>query len=101
MSKKDKKEFSKKIFYIVISIYLFVIVYAMALMWRIRTTDGLVYLITSVAGLATTTVGFYFWKAKMENMIKLSKKNKITMDELKDIEDDINDYDVPYNNGGL
>lgn len=101
MKSQKKTEFSKKIFTTVISLFLLVILYAMALMWRIRTTDGLVYLITSVAGLATTTIGFYFWKAKMENMVKLSKENQMTMDEIKDVEKDIKDYEVSINNGGM
>ena len=91
---KPKKEFSKKIFNIVITIFIIVIFYAMALMWKTGTTDGLIYLIHSVGTLASVTIGFYYWKAKMENMIKLSKENNITLDEVKEIESNMNDYDV-------
>lgn len=91
---KPKKEFSKKIFNIVITLFIIVIFYAMALMWKTGTIDGLMYLIPSVGTLASVTIGFYYWKAKMENMIKLSKENNITLDEVKEIESNMNDYDV-------
>ena len=91
---KPKKEFSKKIFNIVITIFIIVIFYARALMWKTGTTDGLMYLILSVGTLASVTIGFYYWKAKMENMIKLSKENNITLDEVKEIESNMDDYDV-------
>ena len=91
---KPQKEFSKKIFNIVITLFIIVIFYAMALMWKTNTTDGLMYLIPAVGTLASVTIGFYYWKAKMENMIKLSKENNITLDEVKEIESNMDDYDV-------
>ena len=91
---KPKKEFSKKIFNIVITLFIIVIFYAMALMWKTNNTDGLMYLIPSVGTLASVTIGFYYWKAKMENMIKLGKENNITLDEVKEIESNMDDYDV-------
>ena len=97
---KPKKEFSKKIFNIVITLFIIVIFYAMALMWKTGTTDGLMYLIPSVGTLTSVTIGFYYWKAKMENMIKLSKENNITLDEVKEIENNIDDYDIKVDNGG-
>lgn len=97
---KPKKEFSKKIFNIVITIFIIVIFYAMALMWKTGTTDGLMYLIPSVGTLASVTIGFYYWKAKMENMIKLSKENNIALDEIKEIESNMDDYDIKVDNGG-
>ena len=65
---KPKKEFSKKIFNIVITLFIIVIFYAMALMWKTENTDALAYLIPSVSGLSVTCCGFYFWKAKVENV---------------------------------
>ena len=91
---KPKKEFSKRIFNIVITLFIIVIFYAIALMWKTNTTDGLMYLIPAVGTLASVTIGFYYWKAKMENMIKLSKENNITLDEVKEIESNMDDYDV-------
>ena len=91
---KPKKDFSKKIFNIVITLFIIVIFYAMALMWKTNNTDGLMYLILSVGTLASVTIGFYYWKAKMENMIKLGKENNITLDDVKGIENNMEDYDV-------
>lgn len=91
---KPKKEFSKKIFNIVITLFIIVLFYSMALMWKTNTTDGLMYLIPAVGTLASVTVGFYYWKAKMENMIKLRKENDMTMEEIKEIEMNMDDYNV-------
>ena len=97
---KPKKEFSKKIFNIVITLFIIVIFYAMALMWKTNTTDGLMYLIPAVGTLTSVTIGFYYWKAKMENMIKLSKEYNITLDDVKEIENNMEDYDIKVDNGG-
>jgi hypothetical protein len=91
---KPKKEFSKKIFNIVITLFIIVLFYSMALMWKTNMTDGLMYLIPSVSGLTATCIGFYMWKAKMENVIKISKENKMTINEVKNIETSMSDYDV-------
>ena len=91
---KPKKEFSKKIFNIVITLFIIVIFYAMVLMWKTNTTDGLMYLIPAVGTLASVTIGFYYWKAKMENMVKLSKENDIALEEIKEIESTMDDFNV-------
>ena len=90
---KPKKEFSKKIFNIVITLFIVVIFYAMALMWKTNTTDGLMYLIPAVGTLASVTIGFYYWKAKMENMVKLSKENDMSIDDVNSIQVDMDNYD--------
>lgn len=91
---KPKKEFSKKIFNIVIILFIIVIFYAMALMWKTNTTDGLMYLIPSVGTLASVTIGFYYWKAKMENIVKLSKENDMSIDDVNSIQVDMDNYDI-------
>ena len=97
---KPKKEFSKKIFNIVITLFIIVLFFSMALMWKTNMTDGLMYLIPSVGTLVSVTIGFYFWKAKMENMIKLSKENDKSLEEIKEIEMNMDDYDVHVDDGG-
>lgn len=94
--KKEKKklEFSKKIFNIIITIFIIVIAYSMALMWKTDDTSALSYLIPSVGALAGTATGFYFWKSKYENIIKLSKENNMSIDEVKELESEMSDYDV-------
>ena len=91
---KPKKEFSKKIFNIVITLFIIVIFYAMALMWKTNTTDGLMYLIPAVGTLASVTIAFYYWKAKMENIVKLSKENDMSIDDVNSIQVDIDNYDI-------
>lgn len=91
-----KKEFSKKIFNIVITLFIVVILYSMILMWVTGDASPLCYLIPSVSGLAATSVGFYYHKAQVENRIKLSKEYKISEEDIRSIEDKeqsiINDY---------
>ena len=82
-NKFKRMEFSKKIFYIVITLFIIVLVYSMALMWKTGITDGLAYLIPSVGTIAATAIGFYYWKAKAENAIKLSKKYETSLEEIK------------------
>ena len=91
---KPKKEFSKKIFDIVITLFIIVIFYAMALMWKTNTTDGLMYLIPAVGTLASVTIGFYYWKAKMENIVKLSKENDMSIDDVNSIQVNMDNYDI-------
>ena len=44
-----------------------------------RDTSPLAYLIPGVFGLSTIAHGFYFWKAKAENLHKFGQDDKITM----------------------
>lgn len=84
MKQKKKIEFSKKIFYMISTITCIVIAYSMALMWYTKDSSALAYLIPSVFTELATCTGFYFWKAKAENKIKLEKKyeTKIEPDEV-------------------
>ena len=91
---KPKKEFSKKIFNIVITLFIIVIFYAMALMWKTNTTDGLMYLIPAVGTLASVTIGFYYWKSKMENIVKLSKENDMSIDDVNSVHVNMDNYDI-------
>ena len=86
---KKKKEFSKKIFNIVITIFIVVVLYSMALMWKTENTDALAYLLPAVGALAATATGFYYNKAKLENRIKLSKEYETSMEEIEDMENQI------------
>ena len=65
VKKKPPKEFSKKIF-------------TMVMIWRTLDLSPLAYLIPSVAAEVATGTGFYYSKAKVENRIKLMRQNKVT-----------------------
>jgi c-di-AMP phosphodiesterase-like protein len=72
---KKKMEFSKKIFYMITVFTVIVIIYSMALMWKTNDSSALAYLIPSVFTELATCTGFYFWKARKENEIKILKKH--------------------------
>ena len=90
--KKSKMEFSKKIFYVVITLFVVIIFYSMALMWKTESTDALAYLIPSVSGLTATTIGFYYNKAKLENQIKLSQMYGIDLGAVQTLDDSTENY---------
>ena len=94
-----RMEFSKKVFYIITTLFIIVLIYSMALMWKTDTTDGLAYLIPSVGAIAATATGFYYWKARAENLVKLSKKYNMSLEEIKETEQNFNDFNVETYNG--
>ena len=82
MAKKKKKtEFSKKIFYIITTLTIIIVLYSMALMWYTQDSSALSYLIPAIFGELGVSTGFYYWKARTENKIKLEKKYKIKIDD--------------------
>lgn len=93
MAKKKKKtEFSKKIFYIITTLTIIIVLYSMALMWYTQDSSALSYLIPAIFGELGVSTGFYYWKARTENKIKLEKKYKIKIDdtcENEELDDDI------------
>lgn len=78
VKKKPPKEFSKKILIVAGIINTVVIVFTMVMIWRTLDLSLLTYLIPSVAAEVATGTGFYYSKAKVENRIKLMKRNKVT-----------------------
>ena len=97
---KRKMEFSKIIFLCMAALFSYVIVNSFDLMRETGSTDALPHLIAATTGLMTTVVGFYFWKAKVENTIKISKENGLTIKEVnsigKSVEEntEYNDYNI-------
>lgn len=93
--KKSKKsiEFSKKLLlmlFIQQSVFLMI---ACALMFVTQTTDALTALTAEVFGQTAIAIGFYYWKAKAENVLKIKKEAKkadivITEDELTNESDE-------------
>ena len=90
--KKKKTEFSKKIFYIITTLTIIIVLYSMTLMWYTQDSSALSYLIPAIFGELGVSTGFYYWKARTENKIKLEKKYKIKIDdtcENEELDDDI------------
>lgn len=67
-----KKEFSKKIFTGVTIATIIVVIFSLIMIWRTCDLTPLSYLIPSVFTELATATGFYYYKAKRENEIKLS-----------------------------
>lgn len=85
MSKKTPVEFSKKII-IGISFYLAILnIFVFVAVIIKNDLSPLAYLIPGAFSIAATCFGFYFWKAKAENRIKLMKENNMPIDEPKDV----------------
>lgn len=72
-----KFEFSKLILLIVAIATVLVVVAAFVLMWRTMDLSPLSYIITGIFAELASATGFYYWKAKNENMIKLGQPMQI------------------------
>lgn len=70
---KKKMEFSKKILIVVAVISIIVVAYTLVMVAITQNLDPLNYLIPALFGEVATGTGFYYWKAKQENSIKLKK----------------------------
>lgn len=92
---KKKFEFSKIIFVYIAIMFTIVIIFTMILMWVTKDTSAVAYLIPAVGGLMATTVGFYSWKAKAENVLKIqqnSSSSEVDVNEItKTVEDILKD----------
>lgn len=73
-SKRKKLEFSKVVAVIGILMWMFVNLFGMAMMVVTYDLSPLAYVIGSVDAVVAVVLGFYFWKAKAENQIKLKKE---------------------------
>lgn len=71
---KRRMEFSKKIFIGVSIIAVSVIVFSMYMVYKTNDLSPLTYLISAVGVEVGAATGFYYWKAKNENIIKLGGK---------------------------
>lgn len=86
-------EFSKKIFYMITSLTVIICIYSMFLMWHTQDTSALSYLIPCVFTEMSVATGFYYWKARKENELKLNKKYKSSTENIKTESEDNNDLD--------
>lgn len=72
-----KLEFSKKIFVVVATLAIAVVIFACYMIYKTENLEPLTPLLTSVGAIAATGIGFYYSKAKLENKIKLMKSNGV------------------------
>ncbi len=68
-------EFSKKILYVLWISTTIVVLFSFVLMWRTGDVSPLSYIIGGLFAELATSTGFYYWKAKHENMAKFKNIN--------------------------
>lgn len=73
---KKKMEFSKKILIVVSIATVLIVIASFVLMWRTMDLSPLSYIITGIFAELASATGFYYWKAKNENLIKLTKDDE-------------------------
>lgn len=69
--KKHTTEFSKLILFAISAVILLVIIFAMVMIAITRDLGPIDWILGGLFSLADVAVGFYFWKARKENEIKL------------------------------
>ena len=68
---KPKMETSKKILLVLFAIFTVLIVFGGVYAWVMGNDSVIVVLAGGVVSFTTVAVGFYYWKARAENLIKL------------------------------
>lgn len=76
---KKKMEMSKKLLIVSDIITSATVILTFAAVFILKDISPLAYLIPAVFGLSSVAHGFYFWKAKAENLRKYGQGDKITM----------------------
>lgn len=69
--RRHRKEFSKTILRTVALATVMIVAFSFALMWKTGDTSPLAYIVPGIFAELSAATGFYFWKAKAENEIKL------------------------------
>ena len=85
MNNKKKIEFSKLIFFFVTFFIVLLTVFSLYMMWKTKDLTPLAYFIPAWFGEMSVVTGFYFNKAKAENIIKLKKYYHVDINDIKDI----------------
>lgn len=80
---KKKTEFSKKLLYANYIIMILITIVAFVLMWRTNDLSPLGYIITGIFAEVTAATGFYYWKAKNENVLKIKGGSNNGEDQLE------------------
>lgn len=79
--KRKKPETSKILLIVSDTITGICTVAAIVAVFTIKDTTPLVYLIPAAYGLSATSHGFYYWKAKAENLKKFGRSDAITAED--------------------
>lgn len=71
---KKKFEFSKVIIFIVGVVTIVVTAFTLYMVWETKDMTVMAYLIPAIFTETASSTGFYFWKARTENKIRMSKE---------------------------
>ena len=82
--KKSAEEFSKLLLRMIVGLTMIVTVFCIFFCFKFETTEPLSYLVPSLFTELAAGTGFYYWKAKSENKIKITLG---AVDELRAKED--------------
>lgn len=82
MRRRNKREFSKSIFIFNTCITTAVVLFSCSAVIFTQDTSPLAYLIPAVFTEQATATGFYYWKARKENEIKLLKLHGKTAEKV-------------------
>lgn len=79
-TEKKRREFSKIMAVIAITMWVFANLFGMAMVVFTLDTSPLMYVIPSVDAVVASIIGFYLWKARTENQIKLKRIYGVDVD---------------------
>ena len=79
-TEKKRREFSKIMAVIAIAMWVFANLFGMAMVVFTLDTSPLMYVIPSVDAVVASIIGFYLWKARTENQIKLKRIYGVDVD---------------------
>ncbi len=96
--KKSSEEFSKLLLRMIVGLTMIISFFCIFFCFKFETTEPLAYLVPSVFAELAAGTGFYYWKAKSENKIKITlgaidnlrEKEDLTENEVRIIEALIN-----------
>ncbi len=88
-----KLESSKKIIIVCYVILIAVLIATYAAVFLYREVTGLEQIVLAIIGLVASANGFYFWKARAENTLKISKD--VGLKQAKEIARDA-DLEIEY-----
>lgn len=71
LTKRQKMETSKKLLLFTVTMVIIITIVTVIAVFVLRDVTPLEYIITGIFALASTATGFYYNKAKRENIIKL------------------------------
>ena len=92
-----KREFSKTILRAVALATVVIVALSFILMWKTGDTTPLAYIIPGIFTELSAATGFYFWKAKAENQIKLDTwRKRNLLDEPEPSVEDPAEKEEPY-----